>query len=62
LAAAGVGARFHQGFVDAIAEVWEPVYAAVDQELKAAERPLWITGHSLGAALALLAPGCSNAG
>jgi triacylglycerol lipase len=55
LAAAGVGARFHQGFVDAIAKIWEPVYAAVDQELKTAERPLWITGHSLGGALALLA-------
>ena len=55
LAAAGVGARFHQGFVDAIADIWEQVYAAVDQEMKAAERPLWITGHSLGGALALLA-------
>ena len=55
LAAAGVGARFHQGFVNAIGEIWDAVYAAVDQELKAAERPLWITGHSLGGALALLA-------
>jgi triacylglycerol lipase len=55
LAAAGVGARFHQGFVNAIAAIWEPVYEVVDQEMKAAERPLWITGHSLGGALALLA-------
>jgi len=55
LAAAGVGARFHQGFVQAIGAVWDPVYAAVDQEMKAAERPLWITGHSLGGSLALLA-------
>lgn len=55
LAAAGVGARFHQGFVNALADIWEPVYQAVDQEMKAAERPLWITGHSLGGALALLA-------
>jgi hypothetical protein len=55
LAAAGVGARFHQGFVDAIAAIWDPVYQAVDKEMKAAERPLWITGHSLGGALALLA-------
>lgn len=54
LAAAGVGARFHQGFVNAIADIWDPVYQAVDQEMKAAERPLWITGHSLGGALALL--------
>jgi triacylglycerol lipase len=55
LAAAGAGARFHQGFVNAIAAIWEPVHDAVDQEMKAAERPLWITGHSLGGALALLA-------
>lgn len=55
LAAAGVGARFHQGFVNAIAAIWDPVYKAVDQEMKAAERPLWVTGHSLGGALALLA-------
>ncbi len=55
LAAAGVGARFHQGFVDAIGEIWEPLYAAVDAELRRADRPLWLTGHSLGGALALLA-------
>ena len=55
LAGAGVGARFHQGFVNAIGEIWEPVYQAVDGELKKSDRPLWITGHSLGGALALLA-------
>jgi len=55
LAAAGVGARFHQGFVNAIAAIWNPVYEEVEREMKAAERPLWITGHSLGGALALLA-------
>lgn len=55
LSAAGVGARFHKGFVDAIAEIWEPLVAAVEAELKACDRPLWITGHSLGGALALFA-------
>jgi hypothetical protein len=55
LAAAGVGARFHQGFVNAIADIWEPTRQAVEEELRAADRPLWITGHSLGGALALLA-------
>ncbi len=55
LAAAGVGARFHQGFVDALAAIFEPVYERVQAELNRAERPLWITGHSLGGALALLA-------
>lgn len=55
LAAAGVGARFHQGFVNAIGEVWDPVYAEVERLLQESERPLWITGHSLGGALALFA-------
>ncbi|NBO91620.1 MAG: lipase family protein [Planctomycetia bacterium] len=55
LAAAGVGARFHQGFVNAIADIWEPVYEATSAALKEKNRPLWITGHSLGGALALLA-------
>jgi len=55
LAAAGVGARFHQGFVNAIADIWEPVFEAVQAELKKNDRPLWLTGHSLGGALAVLA-------
>ncbi|HEY1377647.1 MAG TPA: lipase family protein [Gemmataceae bacterium] len=54
-AAAGVGARFHKGFIAALATVWDPLLAAVEAELKRAERPLWVTGHSLGGALALLA-------
>lgn len=55
LAAAGVGARFHKGFADAIAAIWTPLCAAVEAEVKQADRPVWITGHSLGGALALLA-------
>src|SRR5262249_7985611 len=55
LAAAGVGARFHQGFVNAIGSIWDPLYADVDAALKQKDRPLWITGHSLGGALSLLA-------
>jgi hypothetical protein len=54
-AAAGVRARFHRGFMTALADIWAPVCAAVEDELKAKERPLWLTGHSLGGALALLA-------
>jgi hypothetical protein len=54
-AAAGVGARFHRGFLDALAMVWDRLFAAIDQAMKAKERPLWITGHSLGGAIALLA-------
>lgn len=54
-AAAGVGARFHKGFLEALDEIWEPLFASVDAAVKAKERPVWVTGHSLGGALALLA-------
>ena len=53
-AAAGVGARFHQGFINALSDIWLPLSAAIEEELKRADRPLWITGHSLGGALAVL--------
>ena len=53
-AAAGVGARFHRGFMQALDEVWEPLYSQVDQVFSKQERPVWVTGHSLGGALALL--------
>jgi hypothetical protein len=53
--AAGVGARFHLGFIRALAAIWDPLFSAVDAERKKNERPIWITGHSLGGALAKLA-------
>src|SRR5262249_23648569 len=55
LAAAGVSARFHQGFVKAIGDIWEPLLEAIEAERAKSERPIWLTGHSLGGALALLA-------
>lgn len=55
LSAAGVGARFHKGFVDALATIWDPLVAGVEAEVKRRDRPLWLTGHSLGGALAVLA-------
>jgi pimeloyl-ACP methyl ester carboxylesterase len=54
-AAAGVGCRFHRGFLEALDEIWEALLGAVTKALESGERPLWITGHSLGGALALLA-------
>lgn len=55
LAAAGVGAKFHKGFADAIASIWDTLAEAVEAEVKRRDRPVWITGHSLGGALALYA-------
>jgi hypothetical protein len=54
-AAAGVGARFHRGFMTALADVWAPFLAAIEKELEAKDRLVWVCGHSLGGALALLA-------
>jgi hypothetical protein len=54
-AAAGVGARWHEGFMKALASIWDPLIEAVQAERKKNDRPIWITGHSLGGALALLA-------
>jgi hypothetical protein len=53
--AAGVGARMHQGFINGLAEIWDSIFERVSAEVKASERPVWLTGHSLGGALALLA-------
>ena len=53
--AAGVGARFHKGFVAALSDIWAPLFAAVDGAYSKKERRVWVTGHSLGGALALLA-------
>ena len=52
--AAGVGCRWHKGFISAINDIWEPLFHAVDAHMKEKERTFWITGHSLGGALAIL--------
>jgi hypothetical protein len=54
-AAAGVGTRWHLGFMTALGQIWAPLFDAIQAERKKSDRPLWLTGHSLGGALALLA-------
>lgn len=53
--AAGVGARFHRGFMQALDEIWTPMFSKLDAVVAQKDRPLFVTGHSLGGALALLA-------
>ena len=58
----GHGDAVHAGFLDAAHEVWPDVAAYIATLQRAAARPLWITGHSLGAALATVAANlCSDA-
>ena len=50
----GYGGHVHQGFARALEYVWDDITAAL-QPLLTPSRQLFITGHSLGAALATLA-------
>jgi triacylglycerol lipase len=52
--AAGVGARWHQGFVNAISAIWPTLYPEVEARAKEKDRVFWVAGHSLGGALAML--------
>jgi triacylglycerol lipase len=49
------GVRVHTGFAMAYKTVRDPLFAAVERLLVAKQRPVYITGHSLGGALALMA-------
>lgn len=53
--AAGVGARFHRGFLEALEEIWAPLLAELKSLHTQKRRPVCVTGHSLGGALALVA-------
>lgn len=52
LVAEGSG-RVHRGFRDALDDVWPAILHRVRDQ--SASRPLWLTGHSLGADLATIA-------
>jgi triacylglycerol lipase len=49
------GHWLHDGSLAALREVWADVAGHISAEQKRAARPLWIVGHSLGAALATVA-------
>ena len=49
----GQGGRVHRGFKDYVERVWPRLRARLDD--LGPSRPVWFTGHSLGAALATLA-------
>jgi len=49
------GGRVHEGFYDALSCVWHLLDKEVGRLQNDGRRSLWVTGHSLGAALAALA-------
>lgn len=51
------GHLVHGGFNAALGEVWTKLERHLHDEQTRTRRPLWVTGHSLGAALATLAAG-----
>lgn len=53
-----MGCSVHSGFQAALEDIWHDMYADLDhfrRQDDGTDRPLWITGHSLGGALATLA-------
>ncbi|NOQ35025.1 MAG: DUF2974 domain-containing protein [Methylococcaceae bacterium] len=46
---------FHRGFWNSLKDIWDSLYQHYLALRKAKKRPLFITGHSLGAAMATLA-------
>lgn len=49
----GPGGKVHDGFLCALNTIWRPLLRLMDATRE--KRRLWVTGHSLGAALATLA-------
>lgn len=49
----GLCGKVHKGFLNALEYVWRDIWKVIKSQRR--QRPLWVTGHSLGAALATLA-------
>ena len=47
--------EFHKGFWDATEEIWHHLYEKYQERYRENKRPLFITGHSLGGAMATIA-------
>ncbi|MEH6627013.1 MAG: lipase family protein [Motiliproteus sp.] len=47
--------KFHRGFWNSLADIWEPIYQDYCRLKAANKRPLFFTGHSLGGAMASIA-------
>jgi len=49
------GGRVHKGFYDNLSYVWGPLWKQIQKSSKKGKRSIWLTGHSMGASLAILA-------
>lgn len=47
--------EFHRGFWHSVEDVWQPIFDKYQRLLAQRKRPLFITGHSLGGAMATIA-------
>ena len=47
--------RVHEGFYDSLSDVWHALDRTITRLDPHGDKPLWLTGHSLGGALATLA-------
>lgn len=47
--------EFHRGFWNSVEDVWNPIWQAYEEKITIKKRPLFITGHSLGGAMATIA-------